>query len=171
MKTEDQPKPVTAPAPSAEQAADFAALQASAAGGEPVQGAEQAQEQGHKQPTPQAMQAAGLIVGMILRPVGCALSPGLRAAPDELWGPPVEGFAGLLDHYEIGEKINVGPWMTFVISVAPLFGILLIERMEEKKKKPKDPVQQEGMDLDATKARPSEGPGTNSVSFGKVVEA
>lgn len=158
----------TAQAMSAEQAADFAALQAGATGGQPVPGAEPLQqEQGQGQPSPQAMQAAGMLVGMILRPLGSAISPGLREAPDELWGPPVEGFAGLLDHYDIAEKIGGGPWMTFAMSVAPLVGIVVIERMQAAEK-PKAPelTDQSGPNLEAP--QPQAVAGSKTVTFGGV---
>lgn len=157
----------TAQAMSAEQAADFAALQAGATGAPPVPGTEQLQqEQGQGQPSPQAMQAAGMLVGMILRPLGSAISPGLREAPDELWEPPVEGFAGLLDLYGIADKIG-GPWTTFAMSMAPLAGIVVIERMQAAEKpKAQALTDQSGPNLEAP--QPQAVASSKTVTFGGV---
>lgn len=151
---------------SSEQAADFAAIQASAAG-DAVQPGQELAQQGPQQPTAQAMGAAGLFVG-IAQPILCATVRGLREAPKELWEPVTEGIAGLLDHYGLASEAMNGPWARFAFSVAPLAGFVVIAQMKTEAEKPKTEAQAlTGPDLSAK--APAGPVGSKTVSFGAQV--
>lgn len=160
MMDEENTKPG---AMSAEQAADLAAIQASAAG-EAVQPGQEVATQGPPPPSAQAMGAAGLFVGIAM-PILCATVRGLREAPQELWEPVTEGVAGLLDHYGLASEALNGPWARFAFSVAPLAGFVVIAQMKAEADKPRTEAQTlTGPDL--TAKAPAGPVGANTVTFG-----
>lgn len=120
---------------SAEQAADFAAIQAGAAGqvAEPVAG--QVQEQGQQPPTAQALGVAAMVLG-VARPLLCHMVKGLDTAPDALWEPVTDGVAGLIDHYGLARPELQGPWARFAVSVIPLAGMVVIHQMQNPEPEP-----------------------------------
>jgi hypothetical protein len=128
----------------AEQAADFAALQAAAneanagpaAPGQPEAAPELAP------PSAASLQLAAMAVQMI-KPLACFAVPALRSAPDELWAPVPEGVAGILDHYGLGEsELLRSPWGRLAFSLAPLAAFAAMEAIKDKPKdKPADMLE------------------------------
>lgn len=151
---------------SAEQGADFAAIQAAAAGAEvqaPAPGQEVA-EQGPAKPSAQAMGVAGMVIGVV-QPLLCHTVRGLNTAPAQLWDPVTESVAGLLDHYGLARPELQGPWAKLGISILPLAGMVAIARMSEPA-----PEKQEGQQAlaapDLSAPAPAQAAGSKVVTFG-----
>ena len=151
---------------SAEQGADFRAIQAAAAGAEvqePAPGQEVA-EQGPAKPTAQAMGVAVMVMG-VAQPLLCYAVRGLDTAPAQLWDPVTESVAGLLDHYGLARPELQGPWAKLAISVVPLAGMVALARMSEP-----EPQKQEGQQAiaapDLSAAPPPAAQGSKVVTFG-----
>ena len=172
--TTDTDKPATAPAPSAEQAADFAALQASADGA-PMAPGETAPVE--KPAVDVAGEIAGLIT-MVVVTLGPAFPSLKEIYTQETTAAAAGAIAGVCEKYgwlqggmmgewgpEIGCLVVVGPLA--LATVAGVKGDLA------RRAKPKAPEQISGLDLDASKGRPAgaQGVGTGEVSFGAPVPA
>ncbi len=150
---------------SAEQGADFAAIQAAAAGADvaaPVPGQEVATEQ--QGPSAQAMGVAAMVMG-VAQPLLCYAVRGLDTAPAQLWDPVTESVAGLLDHYGLARPELQGPWAKLAISVVPLAGMVALARMNEPEP-PKKEGQQAIAGPDLTATPPPAAQGSKVVTFG-----
>lgn len=150
---------------SAEQGADFAAIQAAAAGAEvqaPAPGQEVAAEQ--QGPSSQALGLSAMVMAAG-RPLLCHLVRGLNTAPDELWLPVMESVAGILDQYGLARPELQGPWAKLAISILPLAGMVAIARMSEP-----EPEKQEGQQAlaapDLSAPAPAAAAGSKVVTFG-----
>lgn len=173
MKPENE-KPVTAPAASAEQAADLAELQAMAAGAPPLPGEPVEAEK-------KEVDVAGEIAGLITMAV-VTLGPAFPSLNEiytkETTAAAAGAIAGVCDKYgwlQGGMMGEWGPEIACLVVVGPLAVATVagVKADIKRREKPKEPTQIEGMDLDATKARPSaeSSPGTKTVSFGEPVPA
>lgn len=158
---------------SAEQAADFAALQAQA----DTQAAPVAPGEVQAQPVDEiappsaaSVQLASMIIVMA-KPLICYAVPALKAAPEELWAPVPEGVAAVLDHYGLGESDFMrNPWGRMAFSLAPLAAFAALESMKEK---PKDKTPADTMkpaSIEAPKQDAQEA-GQKTVTFGAEVPA
>jgi hypothetical protein len=124
------------PSMAAEQAADFAALQAAANEADAGPGAPAQAEAPAELAPPSAasLQLAAMAVTMV-KPLICFAVPALQRAPEELWGPVPEGVAGILDHYGLGEsELLRSPWGRLAFSLAPLAAFAAMESMKDKPK-------------------------------------
>lgn len=124
-------------AASAEQAADLASLEARAANvdqvapGAPAAAAAQADQVAP--PSDQAMMFAAMIIRAV-RPLAGYAVPAVKEAPDELWGPTVEGTAALLDHYGVGgSEFARTPWGRFAFGLLPLVGFVAVHQLTAPK--------------------------------------
>lgn len=154
---------------SAEQAADLAALTASANQENATQAAAtgQPEAQAPQPPSASALQLAAMAVGM-LRPLIAYAVPALRNAPDELWEPIPEGVAGVLDHYGMQPEWLESPWARLAFAAAPLAAFAAIQTMNEK---PKAPESIAGPDLSAAPPPQAEGQKTVTIGAPVAVEA
>lgn len=149
---------------SAEQGADFAAIQAAAAGADvaaPAPGQEVAEQQG---PSDQALGVSALAVGAI-KPLACHVVRGLDTAPDELWLPLIDSLAGVLDHLGLNRPELQGPYAKLAFSVVPLAGFVVLARVSEPEP-PKKEGQQAIAGPDLTAAPPPAAQGSKVVTFG-----
>lgn len=157
---------------SAEKAADLASLEAravstdQAAPGAP--GAAAAADQ-VQPPSEQSMMFAGILLRAV-RPLAGYAVPALKEAPDELWGPAVEGTAALLDHYGVGGSAFAStPWGRFAFGVVPLVGFVAVHQLtapkEDKPAGPDGPARN-GAPMLAAPAPAPAAPGQNRVIIG-----
>lgn len=155
---------------SAEQAADLAALQQSAADAPPPPGqaapGEAGQDAEPAPPSAGSLQAAAMLVG-ILRPLlGFALKS-LKDAPDELWEPLPAGVAGVLDHYSVdGAEWLRNPWVRLAFCGAPLAAYVVAQEMANKPAQAAIAAPGHGEHLAAP--APAEAPGASTVTIGAV---
>lgn len=155
---------------STEQAADLAALKASAADAPPTPGqaqpVEAGQDDGPAPPSAGSLQAAAMMVGMVRPLLGFAVKS-LKDAPDELWEPLPAGVAGVLDHYSVdGAEWLRNPWVRLAFCGAPLAAYVVAQEMANKPAQAA--IAAPGLGEHLAAPAPSEAPGARTVTIGAV---